>query len=158
MQIPCRSFDKYCFKRYSASVFCIDKINAAGPLRSQRARSHGKNDNGSEYRGRKCAVCVQSVLVYLAPRAEYLRGRPGPSSRPCRSPRTGSGPLPGRTCLLYCKKALWKGKKGKWLFPLYKVDYLQNNSTLAPRDQEEQILADSAGESKAMRYLEDRRP
>lgn len=60
-----------------------------------------------------CSVC-QSILVYLVLRADYLRGRPGLSSRPCRSPQTGSGPLPGPMCLLNCKRALWREKGARF--------------------------------------------
>lgn len=83
-----------------------------------------------------CSVC-QSILVYLVLRADYLRGRLGLSCHPCRSPQTGSGPLPGPMCLLNCKRALWREKGGalsKWLS--------QEKSTLPRRAQDKQILAD----------------
>ena len=35
-----------------------------------------------------------------------MKGRPGLSFHPCRSPQTGSGPLPVQMYLLYCRKAL----------------------------------------------------
>lgn len=50
--------------------------------------------------------------VYRELRADYLRGTSGLSSRPCRSPRTGSGPPRAQTCLLYCKTALREGVNG----------------------------------------------
>lgn len=58
-----------------------------------------------------CNVC-QSILVYLVLRADYLKGRLGLSSHPCKNPQTGSGPLPGQMYLLYCKKALWREQDG----------------------------------------------
>lgn len=50
--------------------------------------------------------------VYRELGADYARGMPGLSSRPCRSPRTGSGPPHAQTCLLYCKTALREGANG----------------------------------------------
>lgn len=112
-------FNYYSFKCYSPiCVHCIDKINAAGPLWSQRARQHvKKRDNrlGPTIEATN-VPCAQSGLVYLVLRAECLSGRPGPFFHPCRSLRTGSGPLLDLLNPLCCKKALWGEKSSMGLY------------------------------------------
>lgn len=74
-------------------------------------------------------MCVQSALLYLVLRADYLRGRPGLSFHPCTSPQTGNGPLPVQMYLLYCKKALQRERTAKLgNSQLFKVDYLHKKN------------------------------